>query len=640
MEVLLGSPPPPPPPNVPLLEETKAVDDGKTLSTRERMEKHRKNPACNSCHRVIDPLGLALENFDVTGVWRIKDNGVAVDPVGDLYDGTKLDGPVALRNALLKHQDVFMLSFTESLMTYALGRRVESYDMPAVRQIVRDAKAKNYRFSAFISGVANSAAFRMGRVAPVETTDTERQQVTEESAPMFITRKHISRRAVLRGMGVTMALPMLEAMVPARTVFAKTAAGQGAAGRHRDGARLGRRDQVRPAEEPVVAGGGRQGLRPVADGLAPLEPFRDYLTIVSNTDVRNAEAFELPEIGGDHFRSSAVFLTQSHPRQTQGSDVRAGVSLDQLYAQKFGQETPIPSMQLCIEAVDQAGGCSYGYSCVYTDTISWADKDAPLPMIRDPRLAFDQLFGVGATPEERAERRAEDKSILDLISAQLNRLNREIGAADRVRIANYLDEVREIERRIQKVEAYNKSGEVREIPTAPVGVPDSFDEHVKLMFDLQAMAFASDTTRVFSFKMGRDASSRVYPTSGVSTGFHPASHHGDREDRILDFAKINRYHVGMLPVLPEEAEGHARRREQPARQHAGGLRIADGRLEHPQPQALPAVLRRQGRRRAQGRPAHQGGRRHADGQRDARRRCRASASATSRRSATARARWT
>jgi len=170
MEVLLGSPPPPPPPNVPALEETKAVDAGKTLSTRERMEEHRKNPACTSCHKVIDPLGLALENFDVTGVWRIKDNGVTVDPVGDLFDGTKLDGPIALRNALMKHQDVIMLSFTESLMTYALGRRVESYDMPAVRAIVRDAKRNNYRFSSLISGVANSGAFRMGRVAAVETT--------------------------------------------------------------------------------------------------------------------------------------------------------------------------------------------------------------------------------------------------------------------------------------------------------------------------------------------------------------------------------------------------------------------------------------------------------------------------------------
>ena len=175
MEVLLGSPPPPPPPNVPLLDETKGVEDGRTLSTRERMEMHRKNPACNACHRVIDPLGLALDNFDVTGVWRIRDNGSPVDSSGELYDGSKLDGPGGLRAALLKHQDVFMLSFTESLMTYALGRRVEYYDMPAIRQIVSTAKAKNYRFSAFITGVANSAAFRMGRVAPAEaTTEAER----------------------------------------------------------------------------------------------------------------------------------------------------------------------------------------------------------------------------------------------------------------------------------------------------------------------------------------------------------------------------------------------------------------------------------------------------------------------------------
>ena len=170
MEVLLGSPPPPPPPNVPALDETKAVDAGKTLSTRERMEEHRKNPACTSCHKVIDPLGLALENFDVTGVWRIKDNGVAVDPTGVLFDGTVLDGPIALRRALLKHQDVIMLSFTESLMTYGLGRRVEAYDLPAVRAIVRDAKRNNYKFSSLISGVANSAAFRMARVAAVATT--------------------------------------------------------------------------------------------------------------------------------------------------------------------------------------------------------------------------------------------------------------------------------------------------------------------------------------------------------------------------------------------------------------------------------------------------------------------------------------
>ena len=366
---------------------------------------------------------------------------------------------------------------------------------------------------------------------------------------MFITRKHISRRAMMRGLGVTLALPLLDAMVPARTAFAKTAGGKvrlaaiemvhGSAGATKFGLQ---QNLWSPA-----AVGGDFDLTPSA--LAPLEPFRDYLTIVSNTDVRNAEAFELPEIGGDHFRSSAVFLTQAHPLQTQGSGVRAGVSLDQLYAQKFGQETPIPSMQLCIEAVDQAGGCSYGYSCVYTDTISWSGPNSPLPMIRDPRLAFDQLFGVGATPAERAARRAEDKSILDLISGQLARLKQELGAADRVRLSSYLDEVREIERRIQKVEEYNSSGEPREMPAAPIGVPDAFDEHVKLMFDLQVLAFASDSTRVFSFKLGRDASSRVYPASGVATGFHPASHHGDREDRIAAFQKINTYHVGMLPYF-------------------------------------------------------------------------------------------
>jgi hypothetical protein len=368
---------------------------------------------------------------------------------------------------------------------------------------------------------------------------------------MFLTQKHISRRTMLRGMGVTMALPLLEAMVPARTAWAMTAA---AAGR----TRLAAIEMVHGSAGSTVFGIQKNLWAPAQVGtafdlstsvLSPLEPFREYLTIVSNTDVRNAEAFELPEIGGDHFRSSAVFLTQAHPRQTQGSDVRAGTSLDQHYAQRFGQETPIPSMQLCIEAVDQAGGCSYGYSCVYTDTISWAGPDKPMPMIRNPRLVFDQLFGVGATPAERAERRAEDKSILDLISSQLTRLRGELGAEDRRRLSQYLDDVREIERRIQRVEAANRSGEARELPGAPAGVPDSFDEHVKLMFDLQVLAYAADTTRIFSFKLGRDASSRVYPASGVATGFHPASHHQDREDRILEYAKIEKYHISLMPYF-------------------------------------------------------------------------------------------
>jgi hypothetical protein len=286
--------------------------------------------------------------------------------------------------------------------------------------------------------------------------------------------------------------------------------------------------------------------------LAPMEPFREDMTIISNTDVRNAEAFTAPEIGGDHFRSSAVFLTQCHPKQTQGSDVFVGTSLDQMYAQRFGQETPIPSMQLCIENVDQAGGCSYGYSCVYTDSISWASPTDLLPMIRDPRVVFDTLFGVGATPGERRERRAEDKSILDWLGGAVARLNKDLGAADRARLADYLQDVREIERRIERIEAQNRSGEERELPGAPIGVPDAFEEHVKLMFDLQAIAFASDTTRVFAFKLGRDASNRVYAESGYKAAFHSASHHQDRDDRITEYAKINKYHVSMIPYFLEK----------------------------------------------------------------------------------------
>jgi len=247
-----------------------------------------------------------------------------------------------------------------------------------------------------------------------------------------------------------------------------------------------------------------------------------------------------------------VYLTQTHPKQTQGSDVHVGISLDQLYAQRFGQDTPVPSMQLCIESVDQSGGCAYGYACVYTDTISWASATEPLPMVRDPRAAFDQLFGVGATPAERAVHRRTDRSILDFVAAEVARLKRELGPADSARLSDYLDDVREIERRIQKTEARNKSGEERELPEAPIGVPDSFADHVKLMFDLQAVAFASDTTRVFSFKMGRDGSARVYPESGVKTPFHPASHHQDKEERVTNFAKINGYHVSMVPYFLEK----------------------------------------------------------------------------------------
>jgi len=365
----------------------------------------------------------------------------------------------------------------------------------------------------------------------------------------FLTRQHLDRRTALKGIGVTVALPLLEAMLPARTAEAR---------------QLGRKlrfvaiEMVHGAAGSTAYGEKNNLWAPAEVGsgfdlsktsLAPLEPYRDHLTIISRTDVRNAEAFTPPEIGGDHFRSAAVFLTQSHPHQTQGSDVRAGVSIDQIYAQQVGAETPIPSMQLCIESVDQAGGCFYGYSCAYTDSISWGSPTEPLPMIRDPRAVFDQLFGVGATPEARARRRRKDRSILDWVTASVNDLKGSLGAADRARLSDYLDDVREIERRIQKVEAFNASGEQRELPGAPAGVPDSYTDHVKLMFDLQALALTADITRVFAFKLSRDVSNRVYPETGVTTGFHIASHHGDRDERIIEFEKINRYHVSLLPYF-------------------------------------------------------------------------------------------
>jgi len=275
------------------------------------------------------------------------------------------------------------------------------------------------------------------------------------------------------------------------------------------------------------------------------------MTIVSNTDVRMAEAFDPGEIGGDHFRSSAVFLTQSHPKQTQGSDLFCGVSLDQLHAQRFGQDTVLPSLQLCIERTDKGGGCDYNYSCSYTDSISWSSPSTPLPMIRSPRAAFDMLFGAGGSPSERALRRRTHRSILDWVASEVADMKRELGAVDRRRVDQYLDSVREIERRIERVEARNSSGAPRELPGAPPGVPDSFTEHMHLMFDLQVLAFQTDMTRVVSLKTGRDASNRVFPESGSDRAFHPASHHGGREESILEFNKICQFRTGQLAYFLE-----------------------------------------------------------------------------------------
>jgi hypothetical protein len=226
--------------------------------------------------------------------------------------------------------------------------------------------------------------------------------------------------------------------------------------------------------------------------------------------------------------------------------------MDQLIARKIAGDTALPSMQLCIENLDQAGGCYYNYACAYTDTISWASPDQPLPMIRNPRAAFDLLFGAGNTNSDRMSRRRANQSILDWIVGEVSGLKRDLGAADRQRVDKYLEDIRELERRIQAVEKRNSSGEERELPEAPIGVPDSFADHMKMMFDLQVLALQSDMTRVISFKTGRDASSRAYPESGTPKGFHPASHHGGREQAIMEFNMINRYHVSLMPYFLEK----------------------------------------------------------------------------------------
>ena len=362
---------------------------------------------------------------------------------------------------------------------------------------------------------------------------------------MVLTKRHLSRRTALRGLGACIGLPLLDAMLPAQTPVRRTAAAS----------------KTRFAAIEIVHGAAGSALdtpnkhywSPAATGhnfeitptLTPLSHLRNYLTIVSNTDLNNADALSPSEEGADHTRSSAVFLTAAHPKMTEGSDIFLGPSIDQLYAKKVGSETPLPSLQLCIENVGSlSGACGYGYSCVYANTISWASPTTPLPMELDPRVVFERLFGDGGTASERAARRSADRSVLDAVVGEIARISKSLDASDRSRMNDYLENLREIERRIQRIESWNSgNGPVRELPDAPIGVPDSFEDHVKLMFDLQVLAFQTDTTRVTSFKLGRDVSSRVYPESGVKTPFHALSHHGASAEKIAEFAKLNQYHV-------------------------------------------------------------------------------------------------
>jgi hypothetical protein len=370
----------------------------------------------------------------------------------------------------------------------------------------------------------------------------------------FITGNHVSRRTFVRGMGASFSLPLLDAMVPAGRPWKDPTA-------EREFTRL-----VCIEESMGCAGGSDWGdarnlFAPAGVGrdfdfgpdsqLRPLEGFRDYLTIVSNTDCRMAEPYRAEEIGGDHDRSTAVFLTQAHPKQTQGSDIYLGTSLDQIHAQRFGQDTALPSLELCIEGIDRGGGCAYNYHCAYTTSLAWASPSQPLPAIREPRAVFERLFGAGDSAADRAQRRRTNASMLDWIVDEVGRLRRSLGPVDRVALDDYLAYIREIERRIQLVEQRNLSGDEREMPEAPSGIPDSFEEHMQLMFDLQVLALQTDMTRVITFKTGFDQSNRTFPDSGTTKSIHGASHHGNVAADIMDFNKINTYRTGQLAYFLE-----------------------------------------------------------------------------------------
>jgi hypothetical protein len=357
---------------------------------------------------------------------------------------------------------------------------------------------------------------------------------------MFLSKKHLSRRTVLRGAGATLALPLLDAMVPAATALAQTAAtpkprfvGLFVPHGMAPGYWVPEKEGALPAELPF--------------NWKPLEPFRDKTVILSGLHSRSAEP--PPGVtGADHW-VAAAFLCAKKPKKTAGADVEAGTTIDQLIAQQIGRESLMPSMQLAVEDPGaNSSNCGEGYSCTYTNTISWATPSSPLPMELNPQVVFERMFGDGSTVEQRAARRKRDSSILDSLTASLTRLRGNVSLADRERLDDYAQNVREIERRLQI--AMKASTVAPENMTVPVGVPQTFDEHIKLQFDLLALAFQADITRVGTLLFARDLTGRTYPECDApNAGFHGVSHHGEDPRRIAELSKINQYHVKMVAHL-------------------------------------------------------------------------------------------
>jgi len=345
---------------------------------------------------------------------------------------------------------------------------------------------------------------------------------------MFLTNKSLPRRAVLRSIGATVALPLLDAMLPVRGQSAPLSQPRFGADNFPNGAIM---QQFTPKTTGVEF-----EYTPI---LKPLEPFREKIVVATNF-TRSHPGSQV----GDHAVSAAGFLTGVWPKRTEAEDVLANTTIDQIVAQKIGQETPLPSLELATEDfTGYVGGCSPGFSCSYMNTISWSSPSTPLPMETNPRAVFERLFGDAANSRQRAERLAKQRSILDSLSDETADLERSLGTRDRARLGEYLDNVREIERRIQRTEAHN-SGEI-ETPDAPIGIPDSFEEHAGLMFDLIAAGWQADVTRVFTFMMSRELSQRTYPQIGVTEQHHSISHHLNNPEKMARMEKINVYYVQL-----------------------------------------------------------------------------------------------
>ena len=349
---------------------------------------------------------------------------------------------------------------------------------------------------------------------------------------MIITRKTLPRRTFLRGVGAALALPLLDAMTPALA---------GVAGR-----------AVQPVRRLgwvyLPNGMAMESWTPpdataleLSPTLAPLAPFRDRMVVLSGLAQGQAEA--LGDGNGEHTRATATWLNGVHPKETEGADVRAGTTADQIAARQLGGTTPLPSLELAIDRDYLVGNCENGYSCIYMNTIAWRDATTPLPMENNPRVVFERLFGEGGSTADRRAELRKDRSILDAIGHDLARLRREVGAGDRARVAQYLDAVRAIERRIQLSERSDT-----ELPdlARPVGIPESYAEHVGMLFDLTALAWQADITRVFTFMLGRELNGRAYPEIGIPDSHHGISHHRYDPQKLAQLARINTYHVTLF----------------------------------------------------------------------------------------------